>query len=97
MKKITLLAILVLLSSCGIRYTPSVGTSSINTINFASDIKKEERECAYGILWFPPFAGYDISVVSIAKKSGFKKVLLTDNQFDFFILFNRTCAVVYGE
>jgi hypothetical protein len=97
MKKLIVLTLVVLLSSCGIKYTPIVSTAPTNTIDFSSDLKKEERECAYGLLWFPPFAGSDISVVSIAKKNGFKKVAIADHQADFFILFNRTCTIVYGE
>jgi len=97
MKKLSALFVLAFLASCGIKYTPSLNTMPTNTIDFSSDLKKEERKCAYGLLWFPPFAGSDISVVSIAKEGKFKKVLLTDNQADFFILFNRTCTVVYGQ
>ncbi|MCE3255793.1 MAG: TRL-like protein family [Rickettsiaceae bacterium] len=96
MKKLFLFSVLFL-ASCGIKYTPSVNMTPTNTINFATDIKKEERKCAYGPFWLPPFSGSDISVVTIARNARFKKVLLTDNQADFFILFNRTCTVVYGE
>ena len=97
MKKFSLLALLVLVSACGIRYTPSINTTTINSIDFSSDLKKEAQSCAYGILFFPSVAGADISVVSIAKNNGFKKVLFVDRQDDFYILFNRTCTVVYGQ
>lgn len=77
MKKIIVICIAIFLTACGLQYTPSITTSSVNNINFVTDLKKEEKKCGYGLFTFPPFAGSDISVATIAKKNGFKKVLLS--------------------
>ncbi len=97
MKKILTIVVLAFLSSCGLKYTSTFSTTPLEKIDFTSDIKREERKCAYNLFWFPPFAGSDISVVSIAREAKFKKVILSDNQSDFFVLYNRVCTVVYGE
>ena len=96
MKKVILLISLLLVFSCGIRHTPSTNTTQINGVNF-SELNKESQRCAYGLLWFPPFAGSNISVVKVARENYFKKVSLVDYQSDFYILFNRSCVIVYGE
>lgn len=97
MKKIIFtLSTLLLISSCGIKYTPILNTNNVAEINFPTDVSKKSKSCAYGLGSFPPFVG-NASVIETAKKSGFKKVTATDVENKFYLLFNKTCAVVYGK
>lgn len=98
MKKfIIALPFILFLASCGIKHTPVGNFTEINEIDFSKDLVRKERNCAYGILWAPPFAGSSASAIEIAKKSDFTKVSAVDYQHDFFILFNRTCTIIYGK
>jgi hypothetical protein len=97
MKKIIFtLSTLLLISSCGIKHTPILNTSNISEINFPADVNKKSKSCAYGLGSMAPFTG-STSVIEAAKKSGFKKVTATDIENKFYLIFNKTCAVVYGR
>lgn len=98
MKKfIALSALLFCLSQCGLKYTPAINTTDITKIDFNKDLEKSAKNCAYGILGFPPFAGSSVSGIEIAKDSGFTKVSAVDHQSDFFVIYNRFCTIVYGK
>ena len=96
MKKLTILILLSFLTSCGLQYTPVINTTSLHDIDFKNKNIKESKKCAYGLITAPPFFG-DASVISAAKSSGFKKILASDVEVKFYGLFNKVCAVVYGE
>jgi len=96
MKKLTILILLSFLASCGLQYTPVINTTSLQDIDFTNKSIKESKKCAYGLFASPPFTG-NASVILAAKTSGFKKILASDVEVKFYGLFNKVCAVVYGE
>jgi len=96
MKKVILLLHVLFISSCGLQYTPVVNTTDITKVDF-KNLKESERNCAYGILWFPPFPGSSSSAIEAAKNAKFSKIYAVDYKSDFFVLFNRNCSIVYGE
>lgn len=98
MKKIIiLLPIILLISSCGVRHTPSVNTTDITKIDFTKDLTKSEKNCAYNFWNLMPIVGSSYSAIEVAKEAGFRKVLAVDHQYDNFLLFRRSCIVVYGN
>ena len=96
MKKYFLIFVILALSACGLRYSPAINTNSINELNISS-ISRESKECGYGLLWFPPIAGQSVSVVETAKNKGFNKILFVDEEFSWYLFFNKTCVIVYGQ
>ena len=98
MKKfITALTFVLFLSSCGIKHTPAVNMIDLGKLDLEKDLAMNKKKCAYGPLWFPSVAGSSSSAIEVAKKSGFVKISAIDYQSDFFLLFNRTCTIVYGS
>lgn len=97
MKRLIIIPFIALLSSCGLQYTPAVGTSDISKIDFSKDLTRTEEKCAYGLFIFPPFAGSSSSAIELARESKLNKVLAIDYKVDNYLLFNKTCSVVYGN
>lgn len=95
-KNIFLIFAILALSACGAKYSQTLNTNSVNELNISS-ISRESKECAYGILWFPPIAGQSVSVVETAKNKGFNKILFVDQEFSWYLFFNKTCIIVYGQ
>jgi len=98
MKKIILLIpFVLLLASCGVKYTPVVNMTDISKIDFQKDIERTEKNCAYRLLNYLPLIGSSYSAIEIAKEAGFHKVSAVDYQDDYFGILSRKCIIVYGK
>ena len=96
-KTILLIPFILLLSSCGVKYTPVVNTTDITQIDFQKDIVRTEKNCAYRLLNYLPIIGSSYSAIEIAKEAGFQKVSAVDYQNDYFGILSRRCTIVYGK
>jgi hypothetical protein len=89
------LSFLFVISACGVKYTPVANTFNLNEVNIKEDIKKTAKECNYGLLFFPPSG--NISAIELAQEEDMSKIVATDSEYKSYVLFNKTCTIVYGK
>lgn len=91
------LAAVVLTSGCIYRQTPASNLNYLPTVDFSRiDEMKKGIACETDLFGFLSLEGSQ-SVVDAAKQGGLSKVLLVDRDTTWYILWTKTCTVVYGE
>ena len=96
MKNILLVLISFVIIGCTIAESPITNTVDLTNTDFinAKDFK-EAKACEFYILGIGPFGNKQI--IKAIQENYIKKVYAVDKYFSNWILFQRSCVLVYGE
>lgn len=95
MKKLSLVVVCLALFGIGCTTVNHNVTNKIDATNVNFTTMQKGEDCKYFALGVLPLTNKDIDVA--AKKANIKKLKYVEHSFSYYVLYSKSCVVVYGE
>ena len=94
---IAVIGLAFLALGCSTQYSPAINSVDLTKVDFtnAKSFKKGEACGIYLLGLFGPFK--QARIIDAIKSANIKKVSAVDYRYAYYVLFSKSCVVVYGE
>ena len=94
---IAVIGLAFLAVGCSTQYSPAINSVDLTKVDFtnAKSFKKGEACGIYLLGLFGPFK--QARIIDAIKSANIKKVSVVDYRSAYYVLFSKSCVVVYGE